>query len=380
MCLVNGCANPPVAGYAGAGVPICQNCFNTINAQVQLRIANNAPPLPAGMLADYTLLKALMQYGTAIVDGCWQALDQELTNARLQQGMFPEPHDERFDNPKHYQSYVRLSRALEYYEGLCWFPVNRMTFPGLLTAPEFLASLDWGFSKDPGAGAQHGDLSHRFQWHAVMRIMTTGFTVALRAGWTNTPVAIYLSMFSPGNMAWAYVFDRPGTGGDAYSHPDNVLVALRNGAGQWPLIAPNLVRRANKRDNFDQAITNGMNAVPAHRRPLTAIVNVGALRQKLYTWKKTGGPPINNLPQGNARYTDDQYAFAVWQHVQQNAAQLLQNAAQTLQAMPNAPNILTSQPANTPVQTVNNMTLLQAQGGFNTTKYRYDVNRGARPQ
>jgi hypothetical protein len=347
--------------------------------QVQARLGVPPANLRAGLFDDYIRLKALMHYGTAIVEGTWVALNTELTSARLHQGMFPEPHDERFDNPKDYGSYVRLSRALEYYEGLCWFPINRMTFPGLLSASEFLGSLPGGFAKDPGAGPTHGDLSHRFQWHAVMRLVTNNFTGAVRAGWTFTPVELYLSLFEPiSGSAWAYIFDRPGLGGDAYSHPDNVLQGLRNG-NQWPLIRPNLIRRADKRLNFDTAIQTGMQGVAVNKQP-SGNIAVANIRQKIYTWKKVGGPPQIQLP-AHGQYTEDQYAFAVWQHIKATAPALL-NSTHLLREEIGAPNIITSRPAISPMRTIdlnNNFTVVKVHSGLNTLAYVYDAQRGARP-
>jgi hypothetical protein len=363
-----------------AGVGLCAGCKITIGMQVQLRLTALPTSLRAGLFDDYIHLKALMQYGSAIVEGTWVSLNTELTSARLQQGMFPEPHDERFDNPKDYSSYVRLSRALEYYEGLCWFPINRITFPGLLSTNEFLGSLPGGFAKDPGAGPAHGDLSHRFQWHAVMRIVTNNFTQPVRAGWTFTPVELYLSLFEPiSGAAWAYIFDLPGLGTDAYSHPDNVLQGLRNG-NQWPLIRPNLIRRADKRINFDTAIQAGMQGVPVNKRP-SGNIPVANIRQKIYTWKKVGGgPPQIQLP-SHGQYTEDQYAFAVWQHIKRTAPELL-SSTHILREEIGAPNIITSRPATSPMRTIdinNNFTVLKVHSGLNTLAYTYNAQRGARP-
>src|SRR5690606_12501419 len=88
--------------------------------------------------------------------------------------------------------HFHLSKELTYYEYKCWFGDQQKIFAGLLSAQEFLNAMANGYMvKDPGPGPNHGEFSHRLQWHMLMRIMTNDFTVPKTAEWHHTPLELY---------------------------------------------------------------------------------------------------------------------------------------------------------------------------------------------
>lgn len=148
-------------------------------------------------------------------DVCLAFLDKmniEMVGGAPWHAMHPE--DGRYNSPRlhRHDNYVRLSRALEYYEGLCWFPTTHRVYTGSLTSENYVSSIALGYMpKDAGAGAQHGEYSHRLQWHCVLRMMTVDFTVPFdKARWKHSPLQIFTSLGSTEAMAkglWGYIFD-----------------------------------------------------------------------------------------------------------------------------------------------------------------------------
>jgi hypothetical protein len=127
--------------------------------------------------ADYQRIEALMK-------------DRSAVRALL------EPLDDELAKNKN----LTLTRLLEKYEAKCGFPTVHVIPLGVLPASEFLRLIAMGLLvKDYGAGVAHGELTHRLQWHAIMRAVTKGFTVAFdeEAGWRHSPFELYTAMGRP---------------------------------------------------------------------------------------------------------------------------------------------------------------------------------------
>jgi hypothetical protein len=111
-------------------------------------------------------------------------------------------------------NYVKLSAALTFYESKCWFPDTHLILIGLLPAADFLRVLGHGYmAKDVGAGANHGEFSHRLQWHAIMRRVTGDFVGAKAAGWNNSVYDLYCSFGEGPALArglWGSLLDNQG--------------------------------------------------------------------------------------------------------------------------------------------------------------------------
>jgi hypothetical protein len=292
MCCVTGCTTGAAAvvgsglwGLSGGG--ICVTHWADFDTSVKNK---PGPPLvPVAhdpfYLDDYKRLAALM-LDTTTVDAAMASLNTEITNAKGAALV----GDERFSGKPH-ANYARLSRVLEMYEGLCWFPSTHLVYAGALSPAEFVGNLSSGFMpKDPGAGARHGDFSHRLQWHAVMRTVTNGFTVAKRAGWDHSPLELYVSFASPQATLrglWGTIFDRQNN--KKYQDPSTLEDQLRKGA--LAVLSDNLTRRFNKRNVLETKIFNYL--VQQNKSNQIAAADVVAV---LYRWRKVGGAPKVSAP------------------------------------------------------------------------------------
>lgn len=213
----------------------------------------------ASMVEDLVKIHALLWYN---LPGCLTALEHlhhQLVGAKAQN----HPLDPRFAKTTS-ANYLKLSRALEYYEGYCWFPPNRILLTGILSTPDFFKSQKLGFAKDTGAQGLHGEQSHRLQWHAIMFYATMGFQypIATAAKWSHSPLEIYFELTqgaaktSIGRDAWGYLMDSRNNRG--WGNPDNVVrTALEENS--LPMIQEAFQRRATKIGG------------PKHLRPANAI-------------------------------------------------------------------------------------------------------------
>ena len=180
---------------------LCTNDYQTIAALY---------PVPAapGPQDDFVKVHVLLQYNTAL---CLTKIGLLNTEMGLAQAA-AAANDPRFAKGANDPTYLKLSRALEYYEGLCWFPANRTLLGGLLSADAFHQSLKLGLNKDPGAGRAHGDQSHRLQWHVIMRCITNDFQTTKHAdsGWSYTPLELFYAFTQgPGGAhnSWSVAMD-----------------------------------------------------------------------------------------------------------------------------------------------------------------------------
>lgn len=88
-----------------------------------------------------------------------------------------------------------LSFHLKHFETRCRFPDVEVIPTGVLSADEFYAMIARGVMwKDVGAGLGHGLYAHRLQWHAVLAVITEGFTVAKAPGWGHGGYDLFVSL------------------------------------------------------------------------------------------------------------------------------------------------------------------------------------------
>lgn len=280
MCLIPGCSRSNLDGSNRWGLSsgLCQHHFAEIRAEVtdgeRVRFGNKA-----SFLDDFVRLKALMIDKKQVM-ACMKQLNKELVATINLQRSTPDDLDDRF-NASHGadRNYVRLSRVLEYYECYCWYPSSHVLFAGGLSPSDFNWYLAHGYMpKDPGAGANHGDFSHRLQWHAVMRVVTDGFSMPKRSGRNHTPFELYTEVGSEMSQArrhrgkgdiWGYIFDNAPNStmrigvydrrGDkngtqdlwTYSDPSNLHLELLEKTS-WTALVSNCARRFHKRDDLRQ--------------------------------------------------------------------------------------------------------------------------------
>ena len=219
-----------------------------------------------------------------------------------------------------------VSKALEYYEGLSWFPPNRVLLTGYLSANDFMASIRLGMNTDPGAGVAHGALSHRFQWHAIMRVMTNEFTEAYTTCWNHSPLQLFQSYFEGWGAeenVWGRSLDLQAHVG--WGNPDNVLSDLRQ--SDMRAFSQSLSRRADRLDRRKRAVLDAiMDAVDANEVTRAAAMNHDAIGQQVHIWKKTGGPPqevqdrLTNLLRWGPVERPELAACRVWQRLSSDPA------------------------------------------------------------
>ena len=219
--------------------------------------------------------------------------------------------DERYVSAKRPddKKYVRLSRVLEYYEGLCWFPTTHRLYTGALTSQNYQQSIALGYMpKDAGAGAQHGEYSHRLQWHMVMRVLTKDFTAAKDHGWNHTPLDLFVqlgSVWAMSNGIWGTVFDNQD--GESYNNPAKLNMDLCGNfkwraeeaelsAAKWrdgnELLAFNARRRTSKRLAMYKFALGRLAQCPTKERQLLGDMDVEqSVIGLVEKWKKLGAPP-----------------------------------------------------------------------------------------
>ncbi len=200
-------------GCLPEGKGICDKCFGS------LKIYFPNEDLPADKYAnDYKRILLLLQTKDRVL-ACMKQLSKELGQ---EQRAFPR-HRDRSIHTK--DGYIKLSRFLEKYETLCWFPPCHLVFTGFVPPDNFPKYLARGLiAKDPGAGPQHGDFTHRLQWHAIARVITKDFSVPIRKGWDNSPLELLTSLGSTTEAKfWLPLFEQ----GDGFCFPDRLHEELR---------------------------------------------------------------------------------------------------------------------------------------------------------
>jgi hypothetical protein len=309
-CQINGCANAvdPITNSWNVG-NLCNIHYNTIAANYSL-------VTPEALKSDFIKVHLLLHHNARLCLDQMQAFNNEMTTAQTA----ADSTDQRFHSSSSTgkTNYLKLSRALEYYEGICWFPANRALLSGLLSTPDFNKSLKLGFNKDTGAGIWHGEQSHRLQWHAIMRLMTVSFTKPFdtTAEWSHSPLQLFYH-YTQGNgtahKAWGKAMDAQSNTG--WGNPDNVVIDILQSG--YVFLVEALKRRLQKYGGVDpiNPITTTHGSEPAR---VTALNNafftlwdkglnkdfenqdptalLEKLKLQIYTWEKTGFP---FFPSGN---------------------------------------------------------------------------------
>jgi hypothetical protein len=233
-----------------------------------------------------------------------------------------------------HQPHFHLSKALTYYEYKCWFGEQQKIFAGLLSAQEFLSAMHNGYMvKDPGPGPQHGEFSHRLQWHVLMRVMTQDFTVPMHASWKLSPLELYSWTGTsgywgaalegtaqlaalPGSPSWVDQELRTDADLSRTSLGRAIIKRRQKRLEMYELIAAHAVKYAEERGVLRQAAichdgsyrrTSGVfcavnpTAVRNFEKmnPKRVVINMTEVFEMLYAWKKTGGPVGIRDPGGN---------------------------------------------------------------------------------
>lgn len=327
MCLIPNChgTSAPQTKTWGLRTGLCPFHYdgmrNHITKNGQVSYAGNE-----GLLDDFIKIKALMVDKETVMS-CMKQLDGELRSSagQFREGALPG-HDSRFGpRAEADQHYVRLSRALEYYEGMVWFPAVHVLFIGALTANDFLGYLTRLYmAKDPGAGAQHGDFTHRLQWHAITRVATKNFSTPLRAGWHHSPLELYRAMGEQlaltsaigGIWGWALdnnfgvAYDCPMRTGRnqqvrTYGAPAEFHAELR-ARTDTPMLTRALERRFAKRHRGEEAARAALDSfwlefASAGLNNTIPKPEVADIANQLYTWKKTTGPGVRAIDASTLR-------------------------------------------------------------------------------
>lgn len=289
-----------------------QRCLDRLGDNGELIHLPFVPHFPfAGYVDDYVKLLALMQSRQSVLD-CMRKLASELDKTINRQKKTKDDLDDRFHTlKKQARPYIRISRALSYYERLCLFPSSHVVFSGALTSANFYWSLRQGFMpKDPGAGSNHGDFSHRLQWHAVMRIITQDFSTPHIAGWNKTPLDLYTSLGKPDEEhrnLWGVIFDAQGR--PNYSDPSNLFRDVRESPNMGALQVQ-LVKSYDKRTEVervcdliikevlsDGSLADVRNLITSLKKPRATVTNypaVASVASVLYNWKKLGRPTFRD--------------------------------------------------------------------------------------
>jgi hypothetical protein len=337
---------------------------------------------PAALVDDLIKVKLLLQKNTNLCLLQTYALNMEmLTAAGL---MLNNANDPRFGKANTKANYLKMSRALEYYEGYCWFPANRALLSGLLSTPSFNSSLQLGMNKDVGAGRAHGDQSHRLQWHAILRVVTNGFTVPFHAnsGWSHSPLELFFH-YTQGNAvvanAWGTTMDSQGNEG--WGNPDNVVKDILT-SGQV-LLAAAVTRRIDKMggpdvnnpglaqfSNRDNLITNHILGPPSLIPPGVAnpMKFVDEVILKIYTFEKQGFPIF---PSGDV----EKLAKTVYNALKVTHPQVF---AADKKYKKKGTNFLVKKDAPDQGVKVTATRAAQSRGGF-CGLYQYNTNSGASP-
>lgn len=189
---------------AGAGANLCSFHYQQLSDEMT---NNGTIRFNQGYLNDYLKISLLMRDTGAVLNSLARLnTDMGAGGALAAAGL----------QMANTGPYVKISAALEYFENKCWFPSVHMVLVGLLPGDDFLRLLRSGIPvKDVGAGANHGEFSHRLQWFAIMRLATADFTIAKRPGWYSSPYNLYCS-FGEGaaltRNVWGMVLDKQGAG------------------------------------------------------------------------------------------------------------------------------------------------------------------------
>ncbi|MGH2840704.1 MAG: LirA/MavJ family T4SS effector [Solirubrobacteraceae bacterium] len=158
------------------------------------------------VVADFVRLQALLSSRAASLPHLQTlsvALDARLRHAPLP----PGPPAARAE-----AATAVLDEVLASYELRCGFSPERPILVGFASADDFKALTAAGQQfHDVGAGAVHGEFTHRIQWFIAMSEITGGTFGARQDPYVHTPRELYAA-----SMSEAYAVDATGPTGKAY--------------------------------------------------------------------------------------------------------------------------------------------------------------------
>lgn len=297
-CVGASCGQPLELTMKSHGIEFgyCQTHLDASERLVQTSPASGkqtaAPTLTStDHVHDYVRMKAILQCKPLFAAAMKKFCNEASRSVKAEKGMW------RISRSK---VDVPLSRALSAYEGLCWFNTQQKIMSGLLTATEFQNAIKSGYMvKDPGPGPDHGEFSHRLQWHYVMRVVTDSFRVPKTPEFTLTPLQLYCGMGDQGfaRNIWGALLEGTGEMGGLPGSPAWVNEQFRSGGTLGDTsFGQSIDRRYNKRKELVDYVTTQVSGkgrtvhTLAGQRPSGGSVNVHTIVEFLYKWKKAGPP------------------------------------------------------------------------------------------
>lgn len=146
-----------------------------------------------------------------------------------------EPKKEGKEYGKH-----ALSKALSEVETKHCFPDIDSLPVGILTSETFLGMTSWGYTpKDPGAGGEHGEFTHRLQWNILMNRFESD--KENNSDWKFTPFELFTrigktdeeSSKQGGGSVWNFMLDAAGADEQlVFGSPDYVTSMFRKMASE----------------------------------------------------------------------------------------------------------------------------------------------------
>jgi hypothetical protein len=203
-CLKSGCKGAIIESAKNWGFPveICQSHFHEEIGKISERIPGKLQDVVTDtFLQDYAKISLLLEHKPT-----FQARLKRLA-AKWRSKI--EKSKKGIENSG---EYVKLSTLLAKYERMCWFPASHDIFLGFLETADFDGSIAKGImAKDPGASVNHGDFTHRLQWHVIMSVITDDFSTAKLSGWNHTSLDLYTTCgrapYDGKNNVWFRLFD-----------------------------------------------------------------------------------------------------------------------------------------------------------------------------
>ena len=132
-----------------------------------------------------------------------------------------------FEHLRHIEDYLEtrpnseLLEALEFFEDQSRFPTTQAIPIGVLSSSNFNELVARAYAiHDVGVRSLHGALTHRFQWHGIICLITLGYTVPITLGFYHSALELYCtargSLFNTTNRLdagfsidlWRFLFDR----------------------------------------------------------------------------------------------------------------------------------------------------------------------------
>jgi hypothetical protein len=265
-------------------------------------------------VADYTKLAALLQCRELFYKVMKDFTDEASRAQKSSLGIW-RTSKSKIDIP--------LSASLSAYDGLCWFNTQRKLMSGLLSAEEFQNAIRSGFMvKDPGPGPDHGEFSHRLQWHYIQRVVTDRFTVAKTADWNLTPLELYCGMGNEGftRNIWGALLEGNGVMMKRPGSPDWVNEQFRAGGVLGTTSFGNTIeKRYDKRKQLVDFVAAELRKVGGFTVQMAATapakvdeVKVDAVVEHLYKWKKATRPAWISGPKPTTISRTEALAADMW--------------------------------------------------------------------